>query len=124
MKTLLAVALLFMSANTFALVCSSEDVPAKKLELTAKHNNMVAGETYVRVQENIFAGTVKHGFFSDVYSLFNHKGESFTFTLQQNPIQHCRLRVCPGPGPLDPEVGKLSFLDESGESVDEYFECL
>lgn len=121
LKALFVILTICMSMNSYALVCTSEDSAAKKLELTEQTNNLVIGESYVRAHGNVFAGTVKHEFFKgSTYTLFNQAGQEFSFFLKNEPVfNHCRARVCPPPTPIGPKQGKLT----SEGIEDEYFSC-
>jgi hypothetical protein len=122
LKALLLLITMAVSVNSYALVCTSEDNIAKKLELTNKTNNLVVGESYIRAHGNVFAGTVDHGFFKgSTYTLFNQDGQEFIFFLKNELVfNHCRARFCPPPAPIGPKQGKLT----SEGIEDEYFSCL
>lgn len=119
-KTLILISLL-MSVNAFALICESENNPAEKLKLTVESTNLVVGELLNQTTKNLFVGKVEIDFFSgDSYKLYDQTGQEFSFFVKKElVINHCRARVCPNPGPIGPNLGKLS----SEGHDDEYFKC-
>ncbi len=125
MKYTILLGSLLMSLNAFALVCESQEVPAKKIKLVEVSNKLVQGESYIRTTGNLFVGKVVKDFLNgDTYKLFNQNGVAFSFTHKKEldfQINHCRARFCPPttPLPTKPSIGKLSTdgLD------DEYFDC-
>lgn len=124
MKALSILIALVLSTNSYAVMCHSEDMPGKWLELkTTSTNNFVQGATGVRAHGNVFAGKITKGFLKDTYKLYDSNGVEFTFELNKElPFPHCRARVCPpDPSPIPTtQVGKLT----SEEIEDEYFTCL
>lgn len=120
MRTLLLLTCLFVGINANAMICTSEENFAKKIELNHQSPDLVTGSVYIRTNIHVFAGKVEHNLFEKVYTLFNQEGKPFTFTVQTFDLgNHCRARVCHGPV-NQKKVAKLSN-DEIG---DEYFECL
>jgi hypothetical protein len=124
MKKALVFLSMIISMNSFALICTSEDNPAKKLKLNKSNYEFVTGEVYIRTFISVFAGTYEYkNYLEDEYTLFDQKGKKHTLTVKKElQINHCRARVCPGDDLLGPKdaIGKLSVEGEE----DEYFTCI
>ena len=122
MKLLMVTFAFLMSAQTYALTCTSESDSAKKIQLEVITNGLVKAEASTNQTTDVFAGTVDHSSFQDVYSLYNQDGELSQLVVQTFSIgtNFCRTRVC-DQFPTDP---KLTAKLTNAEGEDEYFKCL
>ncbi|OUR93506.1 hypothetical protein A9Q84_18715 [Halobacteriovorax marinus] len=124
MKTIILGITLLLSAQSFALTCTSEDNAEKHLIIEKAQGDKVKGQTFVKATLNLFVGTMSSTFLEENYTLFNQNGEKFSFLLKKNtPIFHgCRTRVCHTPFETEEVIQKGKLTTEDGE--DEYYKCI
>ena len=120
MKKMIIGMTFLLTLNTYALECTSNEDPDKKLFLNAKGKFQEAIIVTNKI-ESILVG--KKTSFKSGHTLFNESGEKVNLHVSYNlPTHHCRARWCP-PNAGDLTKPKSTAKLEIGEDV-EYFDCL
>ena len=119
MKRILMVMMLMMSFKAFSYVCTSDENPAKKLDIQVTQLEFVQAQTYARATYNVFAGKLTDkNWFLDTYTLYNQDGVEYSLIIsKETGVLHCRARVCPTlPESITAKLSSLGIEDE-------YFSC-
>jgi hypothetical protein len=124
MKRIFMIMTLLTSSSSFALTCTSEEDPSKKLQLVELGSNKISGQLIEKKLSSVYAGTKESNFSQVNYDLYDQSGQVVEFSLLKMPPStggHCRARVCPSHFPSKTsQSGKLVIKGEA----DEYFTCI
>ncbi|MGI4991986.1 hypothetical protein ACRXCV_05125 [Halobacteriovorax sp. GFR7] len=128
MKSKLLFLLLFSAFSAQAYVCTSDANPTTKFIFNYEGNQLFSGKivesTNASIAHEVFVGkSVKFGYPTNIYELYNQEGEKLELSMKFPPISggHCRARVCP---PLPPQSKIIIAKLTDSEGNDEYFNCL